>query len=65
MKKTIAAIGCAVILFGLTGCGDKDRPRYKTSDELYQMCLDHGGTFEYNGSLPYYKCKMPQTKEAK
>lgn len=61
MKKAIAAIACAVALFALAGCGGKPDPRYKTTDELYQICLEHGGTFEYNGSLPYYKCKMPKS----
>lgn len=61
MKKKLTALAVAAILaVTLTGCdsdenveGDRER-----ADRLYAECLEAGGSFEYNGSLPYFQCTM-------
>lgn len=59
MKRKLAALALLLAAVTLTGCGDErwesPNDRY---DRLYTQCLDAGGSFEYNGSLPYYQCTM-------
>lgn len=59
MKRLVAA---GVILAGvltLAGCRDDDPNRETHTeriDRLYSECVRNGGSFEYNGSLPYWQC---------
>lgn len=60
MKRILAVVLAAAALI-LTGCSDSDyESQTERIDRLYAECLAAGGSFEYNGSLPYWNCEMPE-----
>lgn len=63
MKKKLA-LATIILTLGaltLTGCGDTERESsVERIDRLYSECVTAGGSFEYNGSLPYWNCEMPK-----
>lgn len=61
MKKTLTVGLLLLAVVGLTGCADHEDRETQSEryDRLYAECLAAGGSFEYNGSLPYWKCTMP------
>lgn len=62
-NRTALALSVASCVLVLAGCGagvDPDREtQSERIDRLYSECVAAGGSFEYNGSLPYWQCRMP------
>lgn len=58
-KRMVAAAVALTTLLALAGCSDYESQSERV-DRLYAECLAAGGSFEYNGSLPYWQCAMPE-----
>lgn len=61
MKRKRIAILAVIAVLGitLTGCTDGDNAyekREQRIDRLYSECLEAGGDWEYNATLPYWAC---------
>lgn len=60
MKKLLALALLGSLALGLTACHDDEPgPPATTNDERYVACIEAGGSYQYNASLPYWSCTMP------
>lgn len=63
MKKLIwIGILLGLVLTLLLGCSEEPDPDRESHsdriDRLYAECIEAGGSWEYNGSLPYWQCEQ-------
>ena len=60
MKRLLAVPVLILALLGLVGCDNEPEGenRNQRIDRLYSECIEAGGSFEYNGSLPYWNCTI-------
>jgi len=62
-KKVLAASLALLVTVGLAGCLATRPVDRLSTDDRYKLCIEAGGSWEYNASLPYWSCTVAGEKE--